>query len=96
MPIIFFQVQTGRIGEDPDSRKPERGNQLEKNATGTANSNRNNHRFGSRYSHSSETWDLDANYDMNTSTNSSINTQLSDVLNVATGATSRNASSQGK
>jgi hypothetical protein len=70
------------------------GNQLEKNATGTANSNRNNHRFGSRYSHSSETWDLDANYDINTSTNSSINTQLSDVLNVATGATSRNASRQ--
>lgn len=70
------------------------GNQLEKNATGTANSNRNNHRFGSRYSHSSETWDLEAKYDMNNSTSSSINTQLSDVLNVGTGSTSRSASRQ--
>ncbi len=70
------------------------GNQLEKNATGTANSSQNNHRLGSRYSHSSESWELDANYDMNTGNNSSVNTQLSDVLNVATGATSRNASRQ--
>ncbi|RZK46794.1 MAG: TonB-dependent receptor [Pedobacter sp.] len=70
------------------------GNRLERDAVGTSNSLRNDHRANSSYRHSSEKWDLEAAYKMNTGTSSSINTQRSDVLNTATGATSNNAARQ--
>ncbi|RYZ19410.1 MAG: hypothetical protein EOO10_24385, partial [Chitinophagaceae bacterium] len=70
------------------------GSQLDKNAVGTANTVRNDHRFNTSYRHSSEAWELDARYSMNIGTSSGVNTQLSDVLNTATGATSRNSARQ--
>jgi len=70
------------------------GNQLEKNAAGTSNTVRNDHRFNSSYRHSSEKWDLDASYRMNASASSGVNTQVSDVLNNATGASSSNSARQ--
>ena len=70
------------------------GSQLERNAVGTANTVRNDHRVNSSYRHSSEKWDLEAAYGMNKGNSSGLNTQLNDVLNTATGATSRNSSRQ--
>lgn len=70
------------------------GSKLEKNAIGTANTVRNDHRVNTAYRHASEKWDLEAGYRMNTGTSSGINTQLSDVLNTAAGATSRNSARQ--
>jgi hypothetical protein len=70
------------------------GSQLDKNAVGTSNTVRNDHRINTSYRHSSESWELDARYSMNNGTSSGINNQLSDVLNTATGATSRNSARQ--